>query len=231
MARLRSPEVEWPTTFDRRIAAPVGSGWNPWSDPDRSKWNRAPPLGRAGAKPRIAASDVDERIAFTHRIGDAPAAFRCRQVQPVRHGPAPIGSVGHGVDPFDPTADPHQAADVADIAVRVPTGRREDRERLPEVAVAVDQRHGHQRVVRDDVDVAAVPVIPVPLHDPIPRHAPVRLADTPVADVVDQPADDRVRRDLSDADIEETIQIVLDERLRLHRGEDLSGMDRRRRRD
>ena len=107
------------------------------------------------------------------------------------------------VDPGHPVADAHEAPDVAGVAVGVPARRGDDRQRPPEVAVAVQQRHRHQGVVGHDMNVAAVAVVPIALLDPSPRRAPVGLAGTPVADVIDEPPDDRVARDLRHADVEQ----------------------------
>ena len=175
IARLRVPVEEWPSTFETRRLAPVDVRLEPLDRPGSLEVEPGAALRADRLQSPHRPRHVDERIRFTNGVRDAPAALGGREVQPIGDRPTPVQarSPRHR-SPRSP-ADPHQAADVAGVAVRVPARGRDDREGLAEVAVPVEERHRHQRVVRDDVDIPAVPLVAVALDDPMPRRAPIRF--------------------------------------------------------
>ena len=95
---------------------------------------------------------------FDDRVRDRAAALGGRQVQPIGDRAAPVDRPAQS---GEADLDPHQATDVARVAVRVPTTGVDDRHRPTEVVVAPQEAQDHQAVIRDDVDVPVIPLIPV----------------------------------------------------------------------
>ena len=94
---------------------------------------------------------------------------------------------------------------------------------------AVEQRQDDQRVVGHDVAVAAVLVVAVLLGDQLAGRRASRPSSlgVPLADVVDQRGGSaQSRRDEAEADVEQLVEVALDEGLRLHRRQQLRGIDR-----
>ena len=77
----------------------------------------------------------------------------------------------------------HDRADVADIAVRVPTGGAADAQGAVEVVGRVRPRQHHDRVVGDHMAVAPVSVVPVPAVNPLPGASPIAVLAGPGSDV------------------------------------------------
>src|SRR4029079_15178002 len=81
-------------------------------------------------------------------------------------------------------------------------------------------------VVGPHVAGAAVFVVPVFGSDPLAGCAPVGLLRMPFADVIDETGNSGVPGDDAQPGVDQRVDIRLDERLRLHRRNDLRSVDR-----
>ena len=151
------------------------------------------------------------------------AAVGARQVTDVGHGTAPVGAA---LEPVEAATDTEQAAEVAGVAVGVPTGGVDDLEGLSEVAAAVQECVDDEAVVRDHVAVAAVTVVAVFALDGGERLAPRAVFRVPLADIADHAVEHTVLRYLGDAGVDQRIDVVLDEGERLHGRQHLGSVDR-----
>src|SRR3990172_8653409 len=84
---------------------------------------------------------------FRGGVADRPPPVDRRQIEAVGDRPAPVGS---GLDSLEAILDPEQTAQIAGVAVRVPAAGVDDRERLPEVILAVKQPEVDEAVIGDD---------------------------------------------------------------------------------
>lgn len=183
-----------------------------------------PVLRRDRPQPGQRSPAVDHTEGLGHRIGDRPPALGGGEVEAVGDRAAPVRP---GIESGQAVLDAEEAADVAGVAVGIPSRRGGDSHRAPEIVAAVEEAEDDQGVIRHHVAIAGVAVVAVARGDPLARPSPVRLARVPLADVVDQAADDRVGRDESDAEIEERAQVGLREGRRFHRRQHLGTVDRR----
>jgi len=168
--------------------------------------------------------DVGDFAGLAHGIADGAAAIRGGQIEPVGHRPSVIRP---DVQPGESLLDAHQAAHVPRVAVRIPAGGVHDTECTGKVIPAVQEGHDDEGMVRHHVAVASVAVIAVMGGDLGPAGVPIIVASMPGADVLHQAADERVRRQHAQADIQQPMHIALDKGLSFQRCKELRRVDRR----
>ena len=160
----------------------MSSSWNPWTEPGQGEVETGTALGADRLLTGQVAADVDDAIRFRNRVGDASPAIGRREVEPVRHRAAPVGS---HIQARQAVLDAEQAAQVPGVAVGVPARGVHDPEGLLEIVVAVEQREDDQAVIGNHVAVAAVDVIAVVFDERLPGFAPVGFAGVPRTNIAD----------------------------------------------
>ena len=168
-------------------------------------------------------ADVYQARGLRHRVRHGVAAVGRGQQHAVRDRSAPVGTAL--LDAGQAVLDAQQAADVAGVAVGVPTAGVDDHQTLLEIVVPVQQRVDDEGVVGHHVAIAAILVVPVLSGNQFPALAPVRFLLVPLAQFVDHPIDHAVAGNERDGRVNQLVQVVLDKGLGFHGRHHLGPID------
>ena len=119
-------------------------------------------------------------------------------------------------DAIQSDLDPHDRSHVGCIAVGVPPGGVDNLLRFIEVVRRVSPRHGHDGMVRYDMTVATVLVIPVLFIDAVVRFSPVAVGDGPLVDIAMNRRNEAVGGNLLQCGGDNIVHVLRDKRLANH---------------
>lgn len=153
--------------------------------------------------------NIDQFVSFADRIADTAATVRRWQIQAIRYRAAPVWP---SVDPNKAVLNPHNAANIAGVAVRVKTRRIDDHHGFLKV-VAIEQRKNYPCMVRHDMAIAWITITAIFAVDLPQRLAPVRLPGVPVAYLLNHPVGDRTGGDQGRGGVDQLIDVRFDKGL------------------
>src|SRR5215217_8927230 len=159
-----------------------------------------PTFRRNPMPPMNGVCSCEKEIALTQSIADRATAIRRRKIEPIRHRTPPIGTTFERDQPISYTQN---TTNVARVTVGVPAAGVDDGLCTMEVALAVEQPEQDQTMIRDNVAVASIFIVPIMACQFCATRVPIlAIHRMPSSNIGDQAIDNRIDRNKSDRRID-----------------------------